>query len=84
MATGGVLLVLVFAAVLIYATTGFIGAFVLFLQAYALYFLAGRYPMLGDLLEPPSPAFAYPIPPPPTPAAPQLPFLSPDPEPPTA
>ena len=54
MATGVVLLGLAFAAILTYVTTGFIGAFVLFLQAYALYFLAGRYPMLGDPAPSPS------------------------------
>jgi len=84
MATGVVVLVLAFAAILVYVTIGFIGAVVLFFQAYALYFLAGRYPMLGDQLDPPTPGFAYSTPPPPAPATPQLPFLSPDPERPTA
>jgi len=39
-----------------------IGAVFTFLDAYALYFLAGRYPMLGDLLDrsTPPPSFAYP------------------------
>jgi hypothetical protein len=83
MATGVILLGLAFASILIYVSIGFIGAVMLFLQAYALYFLAGRYPMLGDLLDPPTPGLAYPTPPPPAPA-PQFPFLSPDPDHPTA
>jgi hypothetical protein len=38
-------------------------------QAYALYFLGGRYPLLGDLLDrsTPPPAYAYPAGFPPTP-----------------
>jgi hypothetical protein len=43
-----------------------------FLQAYALYFLGGRYPLLGEILEPappmPPPYFAAPTPPPVWPA----------------
>ncbi len=82
MAAGFVVLVLAFVAMVFYVSIAFIGAFLLFLQAYALYFLAGRYPMLGDLLDPPASGYAYPTPPPPAPAAPHIPFLSPDPEPP--
>jgi len=44
-----------------------IGTVVTFLESYALYFLGGRYPMLGDLLDrstPPPPAIPYPPPPP--------------------
>ena len=33
------------------------GASLIFFQAYALYFLGGRIPRLGDLLEPPPPPF---------------------------
>lgn len=49
-----------------------IGPVFTFLDAYALYFLGGRYPMLGDLLDqstppPPTPA-TYPAYPPPPPA----------------
>lgn len=45
-----------------------IGATLIFYQAYALYFLGGRYQLLGDLLEPPQPGYAYaPAPPPPLP-----------------
>lgn len=35
-----------------------LGPVLTFFDAYALYFLAGRYPMLGDLLEPPNAQFA--------------------------
>lgn len=44
----------------------------IFSQAYSLYFLGGRYPMLGDLLESsePPPAFPYPAYPPPGPFSP--------------
>jgi len=44
-----------------------IGTVVTFLESYPLYFLGGRYPMLGDLLDrstPPPPAIPYPPPPP--------------------
>jgi hypothetical protein len=42
---------------------GLVGTVFVFTQSYALYFLGGRYPLLGNILEPP-PA-AYPPPPPP-------------------
>ncbi len=69
---GGVVLLLVFLVFLFYTTIFSCGCFVIFFQAYAVYFLGGRYPMLGDLLEPiPSgPAFAAPLPPPIPPPAP--------------
>jgi hypothetical protein len=37
------------------------GSLLTFFQAYALYFLGGRYPILGDLLDrsTPPPAYAY-------------------------
>ncbi|HWZ50839.1 MAG TPA: hypothetical protein VNW54_05185 [Granulicella sp.] len=88
MLAGGVVLVLLFAVFAFYASLGMAGASVLFFQAYALYFLGGRYPLLGDLLEPPPPGFAYPAPPPlpgtPDPTPPQLPLLRPDAEAPSA
>jgi hypothetical protein len=47
----------------------FMGTLLTFFQAYALYFLGGRYPLLGDLLDrstpPPTYAYAAPFPPPP-------------------
>jgi hypothetical protein len=47
----------------------FMGTLLTFFQAYALYFLGGRYPILGDLLDrsTPPPAYAYAFPPPPEP-----------------
>jgi hypothetical protein len=84
MVTGLGVLLLTFAAILFYVTVGFIGEVLLFLQVYGLYFLARRYPLLGGLLDPPAPDFAYPTPPPPAPTPSQLPFLHPDPAPPTA
>jgi hypothetical protein len=42
---------------------GIIGTVFVFTQSYALYFLGGRYPLLGNILEPPP--FPYPAPPPP-------------------
>ncbi len=36
-------------------TIGIVGTVFVFSQAYALYFLGGRYPLLGDILEPPAP-----------------------------
>ncbi|MGA1984124.1 MAG: hypothetical protein ABSG84_16870 [Acidobacteriaceae bacterium] len=63
---------------LIYTLMLAIGPVFTFLDAYAIYFLGGRYPMLGDLLErstPPSPTpaayfpAAYPSYPPPPPQA---------------
>jgi len=44
-----------------------IGTVVTFMESYSLYFLGGRYPMLGDLLDrstPPRPVYPYPPPPP--------------------
>ena len=59
---------------------GFMGSLITFLQAYALYFLGGRYPLLGDLLDrsTPPPVYAYATQPPPYQPPPQ----SPQPEPP--
>jgi hypothetical protein len=52
MVAGGIVLILLFVAALFYITVGLCGCFVVFFQAYAIYFLGGRYPMLGDLLMP--------------------------------
>ena len=48
-AVGGLLLFVWMACV----TTAIFGSLFVFTQAYALYFLGGRYPLLGELLEPP-------------------------------
>jgi hypothetical protein len=52
MVAGGITLGLFFMIFLFYVMTFFMGAVHIFYQAYALYFLGGRYPLLGDLLEP--------------------------------
>jgi hypothetical protein len=73
---GGVVLLLVFIGFLFYSTILFCGCFVVFFQAYAMYFLGGRYPMLGELLEPAASGLAFvaqvppPVPPPDLPPAP--------------
>ena len=63
---------------------GAFGAMITFFQAYALYFLGGRYPLLGDLLDrsAPPPAFPYipgypAYPPPPEPPSGALPEAPP-------
>ncbi|HEV2618805.1 MAG TPA: hypothetical protein VGU23_02590 [Acidobacteriaceae bacterium] len=61
MATGGALLYILFFIAMFYFMLGFQGAVITFFQAYALYFLGGRYPALGDMLEPPYPV-SYPLP----------------------
>jgi hypothetical protein len=48
----GVILGLAAVAALIYASVGTAGYLLMLLDAYALYFLGGRYPLLGNLLEP--------------------------------
>jgi hypothetical protein len=68
MLTGAILLALIFAAFLFYCGMLVMGCVHIFFQAYALYFLGGRYPALGDMLEPvvhnsPYPNFAVPPPP---------------------
>jgi hypothetical protein len=59
----------------------FMGSLLTFFQAYALYFLGGRYPILGDLLDrsTPPPAYAYPVafPPPYQPPPPEPPSFPP-------
>jgi hypothetical protein len=61
---GGVVLFLIFFAFIFYVTIGFAGCVIIFFQAYSMYFLGGRYPLLGDLLEPPAPDLAFPASPP--------------------
>jgi hypothetical protein len=57
---GGLVLLVWMACVCI----GLIGVVFVFTQSYALYFLGGRYPILGNILEPPQ--SAYPTAPPPS------------------
>jgi hypothetical protein len=51
------LLCVIFAACLLLAVICIAGAVLVFYQAYTLYFLGGRIPALGNLLEPPPPPF---------------------------
>jgi hypothetical protein len=55
MIAGAITLGLIFVAFLFYISLLVMGCLQTFFQAYALYFLGGRYPLLGDLLEPPPP-----------------------------
>jgi hypothetical protein len=68
---------LVFLCWAVCVVLAFMGTLLTFFQAYALYFLGGRYPLLGDLLDrsTPPPAYAAAFPPPP-------PYQPPQPEPP--
>ena len=69
----------IFLFIVFYATFLLVGVLLTFLQAYSLYFLGGRYPLLGDLLDrstpppaplpPPPPGYAYAPPPIYSPAA---------------
>lgn len=62
------MLVLAFAAVVLVAIFMLASLVGTFFQAYSLYFLGGRYPLLGELLQPtpePPPSFFYATPPPP-------------------
>jgi hypothetical protein len=59
MLVGGILLLVIFLVFLMYVSMLALGCLHAFFQAYALYYLGGRYPALGDLLEPPPPAFPY-------------------------
>lgn len=65
------LLTLAYAAVILVAAFMLASIIGTFFQAYALYFLGGRYPLLGEILQPtpePPPMFYYqPVPPPLTP-----------------
>ena len=49
---------------LIWYQTGSLGYLFMLLEAYSIYFLGGRYPKLGDLLEPPPPVMYQYTPPP--------------------
>jgi hypothetical protein len=71
MIAGAITLGLIFVAFLFYIGLLVVGSVHIFFQAYALYFLGGRYPLLGNLLEPPSSGFL--------PAAPPLPDIPPAP-----
>jgi hypothetical protein len=69
MIAGAMTLGLVLVAFLFYIGLLVIGSLHTFFQAYALYFLGGRYPLLGDLLEPPPLDFILTEPPPDLPHA---------------
>ena len=56
----GVVLCVAFLALFVCAAVVAIGFVHVFLQAYALYFLGGRYPLLGSYLEPVLPQTVYP------------------------
>jgi hypothetical protein len=64
MYTGFGLLGFIFVACLLVAGICVAAAVLIFYQAYALYFLGGRIPTLGNLLEPPPAYYAAPTPPP--------------------
>ncbi len=65
---GWVVLGLMLVAALLLMAVMLLGVVFTFLQAYALYFLAGRYPLLGNLLRPaPAKGYAVVRPPPPVP-----------------
>ena len=59
---GWVILGIIFLVLLFVACIMMFGYLYTFLQAYALYFLGGRYPLVGGYLEPllPQPVYAYP------------------------
>ncbi len=59
----GVVLYLVFLAFIFYLSIGTLGYLLALFEAYGIYFLGGRYPLLGNLLEPES---TYSYTPPPT------------------
>ena len=79
-----VLLGLLFAALIIIAAIIVVGYLYTFIQAYALYFLGGRYPLLGQYLAPYWPATHLPVPPPPAYEPPPTPPTPPAFNPPTA
>jgi hypothetical protein len=66
----GVVGYLLLIVAMFYFMVGMYGALILYLQAYSMYFLGGRYPLLGDFLEPPPPPVEYAAPPPEPPALP--------------
>jgi len=51
MVLGAILLGIGFVLIVLYATIGMAGYLMLLLEAYAAFFLGGRYPLLGSLLE---------------------------------
>ncbi len=59
---GGVALYIVFVICLFYVQLGTFGVLIIFFRAYSLYFLGGRYPLLGDLLDPQLPPSIAPPP----------------------
>ena len=69
---GAVLAVLWYGFTCLYVLGLAMGMVLTFLNAYALYFLGGRYPMLGDLLDHSTPA---------PPMLPVIPYIAPDPPP---
>jgi len=79
-----VLLGLVFLTLIIIAGIILTGYVLTFIQAYALYFLGGRYPLLGQYLAPYWPATHMPVPPPPAYEPPPTPPAPPAMEPPMA
>lgn len=58
MVAGTIILWIIGSAFMFYCVIGIQGCLLTFFQAYALYFLGGRYQHLGDLLEPPAPNLA--------------------------
>ena len=64
MLVGGIVLGVIFFFCFFYGVMLIMGFLHVFFQAYALYFLGGRYPTLGDLLEPPPSPVSYYTPPP--------------------
>jgi len=90
--TGGVIVMwivfavlgLLFLALIIIAAIILTGYVYTFIQAYALYFLGGRYPLLGQYLAPYWPSTHMPVPPPPAYEPPPTPPAPPAFEPPTA
>jgi hypothetical protein len=62
---GFALLTVLFVAALIVAIVCLAGAALIFYQAYALYFIGGRIPQVGVLLQPAPPPFYPPMPAPP-------------------
>ena len=64
---GGIILYAAFILLIGYLAIGAFGYLLTLLESYGIFFLGGRYPLLGDLLEPPMPTpYTY-TPPPPTP-----------------
>jgi hypothetical protein len=79
-----VLLGMVLIALIVIAYIILVGYVLTFLQAYALYFLGGRYPLMGHYLAPYWPQTHLPVPPPPTYQPPPTPQAPPAFEPPSA